>query len=203
MSQEGPFCVRRENGGGLEWRIQDGETAGRGDPVEHWSNKNEMRPSTWAVSESVRRNFSVTLLESGSVSDARSCHFSLLHNGQPRWRKTTIGCCFHLCLLWRPCSWIVSLVWTERPVGNPVSILLLLEDPPALNNTSRHAVRDQLTLKLLDFTLKGPVPEMSSEFCRQFCLSIFRPCLEVYTSEVSMAGVMQARVKTLDCSICS
>lgn len=42
----------------------------------------------------------------------------------------------------------------------------------ALNKTSRRAVRDQLTLKLLDFALKAPAPQMSTELCRQIFISI-------------------------------
>lgn len=63
-------------------------------------------------------------------------------------------CCFSS----RPASKILrASSWCPKP-------------PLALNNTSRHAVRDQLTLKLLDFTLKSPAPQMSAEFCRQFWL---------------------------------
>lgn len=45
----------------------------------------------------------------------------------------------------------------------------------ALNKTSRCAVRDQLTLKLLDFALKASAPQMSTELCRQFFFFFFLP----------------------------
>lgn len=168
---------------------------GRGDPIENESNKNEMRPSTWAVSVSVEQNFSVTLLQLIPHTHVSFCCITWNHT---EGKQQTVV--FVSAFPWRPCSWIVSLIWTERPVCNPVSILLLAKAPPALNKTSRHAVRDQLTLKLLDFTLKGPVLEMSCEFCTQLCLSIlqiFRPCLEVCSSQVSTAWVSQAHGKLL------
>lgn len=62
-----------------------------------------------------------------------------------------------------------------------------------LNKTSRRAVRDQLTLKLLDFALKAPAPQMSTELCRHFfyfffCLSVSRPCLRARGAEVNTAS---------------
>ena len=77
--------------------------------------------------------------------------------------KKKIKCCFclctsALCIFWRTRTRIVVvfLLSTARRVCNPASVLRLPGPPLALNNTSRHAVRDQLTLKLLDFTLKSP-----------------------------------------------
>lgn len=143
-----------------------------------------LRPYTWAVTGTVQQRFSVTLQGSDTIFDfcssfysifffffcqlsleatAQLCgltpSFNLLHNVPPHCKKTKqlLFLCVYFCSLhlWRTCAWIVSLVCTDWPVWNPASILLLPEPPLALNNTSRHAVRDQLTLKLLDFTLKA------------------------------------------------
>lgn len=86
------------------------------------------------------------------------CH----HTAQ---KKKKNSCCFCLCTS-ALCIFggrelgLFLLACASRPFCNPVSILLPPEPPLALNNTSRHAVRDQLTLKLLDFTLIAPVPQM-------------------------------------------
>ena len=54
--------------------------------------------------------------------------------------------------------------------SNAVFIFLIPKSLLALSHPSRHAVRDHLTLKRLDFTLKAHAPQMSAEFCRQFSL---------------------------------
>lgn len=183
---------------GKRWKhwVKDGKTGGDGDggvtqfsrdSIEHDSNKNKMlRPYVWAVTGSFLQNFSVTLQGSFFFpSLVQSCSFSLkpqtalhcgltpsfnlLHNVPPHWKNS---CCFCVCTSVLCISEGLRLLFsvcTDWSVFNSMSILLLPETPLALNNTSRHAVTDQLTLKLLDFTLKAPAPQMSAEFCRQFC----------------------------------
>ena len=125
--------------------------------------------------------------------------FNLLHNVPPHWQggEKKHNCCFRLCTSalcifeGHALGLLLFFSTYSRPVCNPASVLLLPGPPLALNNTSRHAVRDQLTLKLLDFTLKASVPQMSAELCRQFCLSMLRPCLRARGGvEVNVAWVM-------------
>lgn len=168
----------------MEEKKEGGVTQFSRELIEHDSNKNKLLgPSVWAVTGSVEQNFSVTRqgqtpsliffflaavawshgparLCSARLGSARLCgltpSFNLLHNVPPHWREEKNKCCFclctsALCIFWRTCTLIVVVC-----VCNPASVLRLPGPPLALNNTSRHAVRDQLTLKLLDFTLKSP-----------------------------------------------
>lgn len=116
---------------------------------------------------------------------ARSCRVHMsFHSSSVDWFQVSVCCiichrsrqekisCFRL----RTSAFAISKDMNSDccfQAGLPVnfgSILLLPKPPLALNNASRHADRDQLTLKLLDFTLKSPAPQMSAEFCRQFSL---------------------------------
>lgn len=172
---------------GWRWRWRDGRRR-RGWPNSHgsWLNMTAIKIKCWDLMCELRQD----LLSRSSVWLCRGqtpslifficCSFSL----KPRlcfvdWLQVSICCIMcqntaekekktvvFVCVL----QLFASLKDMDCFFSESVSILLLLLKPPlALNNTSRHAVRDQLTLKLLDFTLKAPVPQMSTEFCRQFC----------------------------------
>jgi len=125
------------------------------------------------------RTSSVTLQESGGIFDSLIFFPSAVD-----WLQVSIcciryhhseeekTCCFCLCTsaLCIVEGHALGLFISGWAACNSVSIPLLPEPPLALNNTSGRAVRDHLTLKLLDFTLKAPATQMSVEFCRLFLL---------------------------------
>lgn len=75
------------------------------------------------------------------------------------------------------CFVLFSSHQQRRSACDCVSVLLPPVPPLALNNTSRHAVRDQLTLKLLDSTLKAPTPQIAECRVLQTVLLIYAQTL--------------------------
>lgn len=146
-----------------------------GDLTEYDSSRNKMRPYWWDITESVQLNvYSGTLQGSQTNFDF---HFFSIHL-MPQLSSVDLVQVSVYCIMWKhtagtqlfPSVHFLRLWWpmflrlflSYGQAG--LSIILcpssgLLKPPLALNNTSRHAVRDQLTLKLLDFTLKAAVLE--------------------------------------------